>query len=118
MAALTRNTFTGQQNTVTKEDLNAGPHTLPWLPNTSLVFESTEALTLTINAIGDGVTTVPCSGYGDVDVSAGFDISLTTGDTVVVPLSSISAFLGQAKNNVTLTVTGSTAADLAFVYWY
>jgi len=118
MAALTRNTFPEQENTATKLDLNSGPHTLAWVTDSYLVFESAETGSLTINAIGDGVSTVPCVGYGDVDVSLGFDITLTAGDTVVVPLSAISAFLGGMKNNVTLTVTGSTAPSLAYVYWY
>lgn len=118
MAALIKNTFPNQENTVTKEDLNTAPHTLAWETNTYLVFESSEAVPLTINVIGDGVTTVPCAGYGDADVSLGFDVTLGAGDTVVVPLSTISAFLGGLKNNVTLTVTGSTGSDLAYVYWY
>jgi len=62
-------------------------------------------------------TGLPCNGYGDVTVSAGFDIEVGAGETVVVPLNTINAFLGAVKNNVTLTVTGSTGASLAFVYW-
>ena len=117
MAALTRNIFSNQENTATKTDLNTGPHTLAWESGTELVFESSEVGSLTINVIGDGVTTVPCAGYGSVDVSSGFDVTLGAGSTVVVPLKTISAFLGANKNNVTLTITGSTAADLAYVYW-
>ena len=117
MAALTKQTFTDQFSAATKTDLNTGPHTLAWEPNTFLVFESAEAGSLTINAVGDNVTTVPCNGYGDVTVSGGFDITVNSGETVVVPLNTISAFLGAVKNNVTLTVTGSTGASLAFVYW-
>lgn len=117
MAVLTKQTFTDQTNTVLKEDLNAAPHTLLWEANSYLVFENNEAVPLTINLLGDGVTTINCSGYGDVTVSAGFDVVVAAGDTVVVSLNTVNAFLGAQKNNVTLTVTGSTAADLAFVYW-
>ncbi len=117
MAVLTKQSFTNQTNVATKADLNAGPHTLLWEPNTSLVFESAEIGSLTINVVGDNVTTVPCNGYGNVTVSAGFDIVVGAGETVVVPLNTINAFLGAVKNNVTLTVTGSTGASLSFVYW-
>lgn len=117
MASLTKQTFTNQVNIIAKEDLNTAPHTLAWESSTFLVFENNELVPLTINLLGDGVTSVGFAGYGDVTVSGGFDVIVPAGDTVTVPLNSVSKFLGAQNNNVTISVTGSTAADLAFVYW-
>lgn len=116
MAVLTKQTFTSQTNVVTKTDLNAGPHSLTWSANTYLVFDNSEVGSITVNIVGDGVTTKTFTGYGDVTVSTGFDVVVGAGSSVVVPLNTISAYLGDQLNNVTLAVTGSTAPNLAFVY--
>lgn len=63
------------------------------------------ALTPTID--GDGGTTTPCPGVGDIDVSAGLTLSsIGIGDTVAIPLNSISAYL-----KGTITVTGGDAIE-------
>lgn len=56
---------------------------------------------------GDGGTTTPCEGVGDIDVSAGLLLSsIGIGDTVAIPLNSISAYL-----KGTITITGGDAIE-------
>lgn len=63
------------------------------------------ALTPLIDGDGGGVT--PCPGVGDVDVSAGLLLSsIGIGDTVAIPLNSISAFLKGV-----VTITGGDAIE-------
>ncbi len=83
-----------------------------------LVLENTGASTPTINISGDAATTARCAGLGDpIDVSGGFDIALTAngtaGDTVVLALSDIAAYLADANN--TPAVTGGTADVNAYI---
>jgi hypothetical protein len=59
---------------------------------------------------GDGGTTTPCPGVGDVDVSAGLTLaSIGIGDTVAIPLNSISAYL---KGVITVTTGDGIEATL------
>lgn len=54
----------------------------------------------------DGTTT-PCEGVGDVDISAGLLLSsIGIGDTVAIPLNSISAYLKGV-----ITITGGDAIE-------
>lgn len=116
MTEITKQTFPNQKNIVVKTDLNEGNHTLKFQTGSYLVIESNETLELTINILGDGVTTVDCQGYGDIDVSSGFDVTINKGETVVVTLNTISSYLGSSGNTVTVSTTGSTSPDLAFIY--
>lgn len=89
----------------------------------TLTFNTDKKPTLYLNNItggpltplidGDGGTTTPCPGVGDVDVSAGLTLSsIGAGDTVAIPLNSISAYL---KGIVTITGgTGIEASLLEF----
>jgi len=56
---------------------------------------------------GDGGTTTPCPGIGDVDVSAGLTLdSIGIGATAAIPLNSIEAFLKGV-----ITITGGDAIE-------
>lgn len=56
---------------------------------------------------GDGGTTTPCPGVGDIDVSGGLLLeSIGIGDTVAIPLNSISAYLKGV-----ITITGGDAIE-------
>lgn len=56
---------------------------------------------------GDGGTTVPCSGIGDVDVSAGLTLAaIGIGATAAIPLNSISGYLSGI-----ITITGGDAIE-------
>lgn len=73
-----------------------------------LVLNNVTAGALTPNLVGSAATTVPVSGYGEIDVSAGYTTdSIAAGDQVAIPLDSISAFL----NGGEVTVTGADAME-------
>lgn len=83
-----------------------------------LVLENTGSGTPTINIDGDLAVSVVCGGLGNpIDVSDGFDISLaasgSAGDTQIIPLHTISAYL-TATDNLP-AVTGGTADVLAYI---
>jgi len=98
-------------------DLNAGPHFFSFGGSRqTLTIENNEAVPLTINLLGDGVTTIECKGYGTIDVSLGKDFVIAAGDTVVINTNPISGYLGIKGNNVAVTITGSTGASLGFAW--
>jgi len=98
-------------------DLNAAPHEFAFSnPKQTLTIENNEAVSLTINLLGNGQTSINCVGYGAVSVSAGKDYVIAAGDTVVINTSLISGYLGAKGNTVDVTVTGSTAGSLAFAW--
>lgn len=60
---------------------------------------------------GDGATTQPCAGIGDIDVSAGLTLtSIGAGLTVAIPLDSINAYL-----KGTITITGADAIEASLL---
>jgi hypothetical protein len=62
---------------------------------------------LTPNIDGDTGTTVPVDGIGDVDVSSGLTLgSIGAGESVAIPLKSISGYLAGV-----VTVTGGTGIE-------
>lgn len=72
-----------------------------------LILNNVSAGALTPNIDGDGGTTVPCAGVGDVDVSSGITLaSIAAGDYVAIPLNSISGYLSGV-----VTVTGGLAIE-------
>lgn len=110
---------TSGATTITKTTLT-GTDDLLYKPGTAqrLVVENTGASTPTINIDGDLATTINCGGLGNpVDVSGGFDVALTAsgtaGDTVILPLNTISAYLAATGNLP--AVTGGTADVVAYI---
>ncbi len=84
----------------------------------SLVLENTGASTPTVNLLGDQATTARCAGLGDpIDVSGGFNIPLTAngteGDSVILVLSDIAAYLADSTNMP--AVTGGTSDVNAYI---
>lgn len=72
-----------------------------------LVLNNVTAGALTPNIDGDGATTVQCTGVGTIDVSGGFDVSsVAAGETVAIPLNSISAYLSG-----TIALTGADGME-------
>ena len=62
---------------------------------------------LTPNIDGDGGTTVPVDGIGDVDVSAGLTLaSIGAGASAAIPLNTISGYLSGV-----ITVTGGVGIE-------
>lgn len=83
--------------------------TLPYDRSKSpiLILNNTTAGALTPKLDGDGGSTVPVDGIGDVDVSAGLTLaSIAAGDSVAIPLNSISGYLAGV-----VTVTGGDAIE-------
>ena len=95
-------------------DLNAAPHSLAFKNyHQTLTIANGEAVPLTINLLGDGVTTVVCPTYGTLDVSGGKDVVVAAGATEAINLPALASWFGADGNTVTVTVTGSTAPALA-----
>lgn len=109
--------FDAAVTTLVKEDLNSGTHTFTYNPHQQVLYvDNGEAAPLTINVLGDGVTTTKCEGYGDIDVSLGLDVVVAAGDTETLYTRAREAYMGASGNVVTVTVTGSTGAGLAFAW--
>lgn len=78
--------------------------------NATLVLNNGTAGALTPLIVGASATTQPCKGIGNVDVSAGFQLSsVGIGATVLIPLDSIEAYL---KGVITLTGGSGIEAKL------
>ena len=115
MAAFTLNTTNDAENTISSLDLSAGPHTLTYNQGYILYLQNGEGADITVNLLGDGVTTGECPGYGSIDLSAGKDIVVPAGDTVAVRLQSYSKFRGGAGNTSNVTITGATSLSTGWV---
>lgn len=71
------------------------------------VFHNPTAGALTAKIDGNGGTTVNAPGLPPVDVSGGYDVALTAGQTKAVVLSSIAAYC-----QGTVTITGAALVEL------
>jgi len=109
MAVIAKTSITGSgEKAVTVTTLSASD-TFEYTPrvNATLVLNNVTAGALTPLIDGDGATNVPCEGVGNVDVSGGFQLgSVGVGNTVAIPLDSISAYL-----KGTITVTGGDGME-------
>ena len=78
--------------------------------NGTLILNNVTAGALTPLIVGDEATTFPCSGLGNVDVSAGYQLgSIGAGETFALPLDSISAYL---KGGITMTGADAMEAQI------
>lgn len=76
-----------------------------------LVLDNVTAGSLTVNIDGDGATTVPVSGAGSFDISAGYSTSaIAPGAKVAIPLSTIAKYLAG-----TIAVTGGSGIEAALL---
>lgn len=118
MATLTPNKpFAAAETTLVKVDSNSGPHDFVYKNFQQVVYlENDEAVPLTFNFLGDGVTSFTCPKYGDITVSAGLDVVVAAGDTVTLYTQQREAYMGVNGNSVTITVTGSTAPNLSTIW--
>ncbi len=98
-------------------DLNAGPHTFTFKNFKQILnIENNEAVPLTINLLGQGVTSFECPGVGTIDVSTGKDIVVAAGDIITINIPELNGYMGAPDNTVDLAITGSTAPSLAFCW--
>ena len=70
-----------------------------------LVIDNGTAGSLTATIDGDESTTIAVAGYGALDVSSGYGVTIAAGDTAIIPLRSIGAYL-----RGTVTITGADGA--------
>lgn len=104
------------KTTVTPLDLSGGPHT--WTNAQGifdLVVDNGESGAVTINILGAGVTTHDCANVGEIDLSAGYDLSCAAGEVTNLSMGQISAYFGAIGNEVTFTVTGATGQSTAYL---
>ena len=108
--------LSGAEVTITKLDLSSGPHAFTFVDHQQkLIVENNEAGSVTVNLLGDGVTTANCDGLGVIDVSAGFDFVVPSGAAISLYTSQRKAYLGASNNPVVATVTGAAGLALGWV---
>lgn len=105
------NPLTNAQTTIQKLDLSTGPHAFTYDKSAQVIyFYNGEASgDLTINLLGNGVTSFVSPQYGTIDVSAGLSITVPNGEIVSLYTFKRASYLGDNGNTVNVTVTGATA---------
>jgi len=117
MAIFTENkAFSAEQVTLSGLDLNDAPHSFTFNPQRQYLTVVNNDADLTLNFLGDGVTSFICEDAGVIDASAGKDYTVTSGDTDTIFTNKFAGYLGNAGNNVVVTITGSTGSGLATAY--
>lgn len=107
MATITATSMQGTgQRAVTEVTLTGTADTFVYKASKKpiLVIRNATAGALTPVIDGNGGTTIPVPGYGNLDVSAGYSVgSIAAGAVRAIPLETISAFL-----QGTIAITGGT----------
>lgn len=109
MATITATDMTGSEDRAVTVTTLGASDTFTYNANKDpvLILNNVTGGALTPNIDGDGGSTVTVAGIGDVDVSGGFTTdSIAAGDTVAIPLNSISKYL-----QGTITVTGGDGIE-------
>ena len=76
-----------------------------------MIVDNVSGGAITPNLDGDGSTTIPVAGYGEIDVSGGYDVpSIANGEKAVIPLDTISSYL-----KGTVTVTAGDGAKVSII---
>ena len=106
MATITATSMQGLGGRVVTRTTMTASDTFTYNPNARavLLLDNITAGPLTVTIDGNGGTTVPVAGIGNVDVSSGFSTaSIAAAATLAIPLDAISAYL-----QGTITLTGGT----------
>lgn len=109
MAEITKTSVTGSGEQAVNVTVLGASDTLEFKKgvNATLVLNNVSGGALTPLITGADATTFPANGLGNVDVSGGFQLgSIGVGDTVALPLDSISGYLKGI-----ITVTGGDAIE-------
>lgn len=111
MAAVTATSMQGS-GARTVSVLTAGASdTITYQPGDILLIDNVTAGALTPLIDGDGATTWPAPGIGNVSVSGGLTLSsIAAGAMVTIPLDTIKAYL-----QGTITITGADGAKLSLL---
>lgn len=120
MTAFTLNKpFDNPETTIAELDLNTGPHNFTYDTTRQILrVRNGEAGNVTVNLLGDGVTSINCPGVGTQVLSAGYDFVIPAGDSETLNLTTRGAYLGANGKNVTVTITGATGLSFASLEQY
>ena len=100
-------------------DLGAGPHSLTFRNYKQvLTIDNGDAGSITVNLLGDGVTSAQCPGIGIIDLSAGKDFVVASGDTITVNIPRVGEYMGSDGNNVAVTISGATVLSTGYLSEY
>ena len=105
---------------INKLDLSGGPHTFTYNPFKQVLYvENNESGDITVNLLGDSVTSYDCPKYGTIDVSGGYDwvVPNTNSEESLYTITK-QAYLGDSGNEVTMTITGATGSSFAYLAEY
>ena len=106
MAEIIKTAKTGSGARVVTVTTLGASDTFTYKSGDELYINNVTAGAITPKLDGDGSTVIPVKGYGDIDVSGGYDVpSIGVGEEVMIPLDTISAFL---KGVVTVTAGDGT----------
>lgn len=112
MATLNKYTFNEEDTIVPVALTGADDVTLNASKTSVLIVENASVGDVTINVLGDGVTSKVCQGVGTIDLSGGQDFVVTASSTLKFQLHPFhSAWLGTGLVNI----TGGTADLTAYV---
>jgi len=96
--------------------LDTGPHSFTFVNHKQvLTIDNGDVGAITVNFLGDGVTSAQCPGIGTISLSAGKDIVIASGDTITVDIPRIGEYMGLAGNNVAVTISGATVLSTAYL---
>lgn len=110
MAEIVATSMTGSGDRAVTVTILGASDTLTYAKGSVLILNNVTGGALTPLIDGDGGTTVPVAGVGDIDVSLGFSTaSIGAGLSAAIPLDSINAFL---KGVVTVTGGDGIEAQL------
>ena len=116
MATIPSNDLRADEVSVSKLDLNAGPHSFSFNTGEQILhIDNGEVGNLTVNLSGDGVTTVKVRGLEDQNLASGYDMVVPTVVQRSIVTTDRRAYLGNSGNNVTVTVTGATGLSFAWL---
>lgn len=122
MTLLVANTpLTAAETNITANilDASAGPHALTFSAfKQVLTIENGDVGAITVNLLGDGVTTFNCPSIGPTSVSAGKDVVVAAGDTVTVFTAEYGGFMGAEGNNVVVAISGATSLSSIWLSTY
>lgn len=112
MATINKYTFNKNDAIVSTTLTGADSVTLVQNKTSVLIVENSGASPVTLSVLGDGVTSVTCSGVGTIDLSGGLGLAVPNGTTQKFQLNPArSAYMGDSLVNI----TGGTTDLKAYV---
>lgn len=112
-ATIPNNLLSLSEAAIVKLSLDTGPFTFDFSTNDQTLYidngEGTGSFVVNYEATA-GVTTFPCDGIEDQDVSAGRDITVNAGELFPVKTFSRRGYFGGVGSEVTVTITGTVTA--------